>query len=70
MARLTLEFGPEGDEILKKLAAEASTTKVDVIRRALALYKYAIEETKGSKRRLSITEDNKVIKDILNIASK
>ncbi len=68
MARLTIEFPDEGDQILRRLAQQEHTTKREVIRRALALYNYVHEEgvRMGGERRLSITDkESKVVKDIL-----
>mgnify|MGYP001590634998 CR=1 FL=1 len=66
MAKLTLEFSGKTEKILQDLASEVGTTKVDIIRRALALYEYAVEETKQG-RRISVTKDDKIIKDVVNI---
>lgn len=66
MAKLTVEFNDRMNEMLQTLAAKEQTSKVDVIRRALALYKYVEEEAgKSDKRRLAITEDDKVIKEVV-----
>lgn len=66
MPRLTIEFNDQVNEILEDLADKDQTTKVDVIRRALALYKYVHKEAIEQKRKLSITDDeDKIIKDIV-----
>lgn len=66
MPKLTVEFNERWDAILQELAARDGTTKVDILRRALALYKYVEEElAKSEKRRLSISEDDKVLRDIV-----
>lgn len=66
MPKLTVEFNERINQMLEELAAKDETTKVDVIRRALALYKYVEEEVgKGDHRRLAIAEDEKVIKEIV-----
>lgn len=66
MPKLTLEFNDRMNKILQDLAVHDDTTKVEVLRRALALYKYVIDETeKGSDRGLGIIEDDKVIKEIV-----
>ena len=67
MAKLTVEFSDGMTKLLESLARKNGTTKVDVIRRALALYNYVDEEVLEKKgRKLSITEDdNKVIKDLI-----
>ncbi|MDP2935030.1 MAG: hypothetical protein Q8O86_00910 [Dehalococcoidia bacterium] len=66
MAKLTVEFNDRMNQMLEDLAAKDKTTKVSVIRRALALYKFVEEEVKDKdKRRLAITEGEKVIKEIV-----
>ena len=64
--KLTLEFNDAMNEILRQLADKEDTTKVDIIRRALALYKYVEEEVKkDNRRKLAITEDDRVLKEII-----
>jgi hypothetical protein len=63
MPKLTVEFNDKMNDILEQLAEEKGTTKVDVLRRAVALYKYLDTEQKDGK--VSITQDNKIIKDIV-----
>ncbi len=66
MPKLTVEFNERINQMLEELAAKDETTKVAVIRRALALYKYVEEEVgKDERRRLAITEDDKVVKEIV-----
>jgi len=66
MPKLTIEFNDRLNEMLEQLAAKEDTTKVDIIRRALALFKYVEEEVgAGDKRKLAIAEDDKVVKEIV-----
>lgn len=66
MPKLTLEFNERMNEMLAQLAAKEETTKVDIIRRALALLKYVEEEVGANdKRRLTIAEDDRIIKEIV-----
>lgn len=66
MPKLTVEFSERMNEMLEGLAAKEETTKVDIIRRALALYKYVEEEVgESDKRRVAITEDDRVLKEIV-----
>ncbi len=66
MPRMTIEFPDEGNEMLKDLAKKGQTTKVDVIRRALALYNYVQREVKDKDRKLLITgDDDETIKEIV-----
>ncbi|MGA7078636.1 MAG: hypothetical protein WBQ43_05600 [Terriglobales bacterium] len=63
MPKLTVEFNDKMNAILEQLAEEKGTTKVDVLRRAVALYKYLDAEQKDG--RVSITRDNTIVKDIV-----
>jgi len=66
MPRLTIEFPEQIAQILTDLAAKDHTTKVDVIRRALALYNYVHREAVDKKLKLSITDDrDEILKDIV-----
>ena len=69
MARLTIQFSEQMDELLEQLAKDKGINKSEVLRRALAIYKYADDETKDGEKRLSITssKDSKIIKDIINL---
>jgi hypothetical protein len=64
--KLTVEFNDKMNDILGQLAEQKGTTKVDVLRRAVALYNYLDSEQKaGENQRVSITQNNKVVKDIV-----
>lgn len=65
MPKLTIEFSDKMNEILNDLANEKETTKVDVLRRAVALYKYLDSEQKDETNKVSITRDGKAVKDIV-----
>ncbi len=66
MPKLTIEFNDRMNDVLEQLATKDDTSKVDIIRRALALYKYVDEEVGGNDRRkLAIAEDEKVLKEIV-----
>ena len=57
MTRYTMDVGPEFDEALSKLASDKSTTKAEIIRRAVASYAYLTEETKGNAK-VTVTDDS------------
>ena len=65
MPRITLEFTDELYRKLEDLARRDNISNVEVIRRALALYSYAQEEIAEGTRKLSITEQSKIIKNIV-----
>ncbi len=66
MPRITIEFPEQVDKILKELAEKGDTSKVDVIRRALALYNYVNKEVKEKNLKLTIAdEEDKILKEIV-----
>jgi predicted transcriptional regulator len=65
MPKLTIEFSDKMNQILEDLANEKETTKVDVLRRAVALYKYLDLEQKDQTNKVSITRGGKAVKDIV-----
>lgn len=66
MPKLTIQFGDEMDKLLKDLASEKHTTQTEIIRRALATYKYLNDELKDEDKRISVrTENKKTIKDVI-----
>ena len=66
MPKLTVEFNDKMSEILDQLANEKGTTKVDVLRRAVALYRYLdSEQNPEENKKVSITQGDKVVKDIV-----
>ena len=66
MARLTVQFPEKTSEILEKLSEDNQVSKTEVLRRALALYKYLDDEVrKGKGKKLTIAdEDDKILKEI------
>jgi predicted transcriptional regulator len=66
MPRITIEFPEQVDKILRELAQKGDTSKVDIIRRALALYNYVNKEVKEKDLKLTIAnEDDKIVKEIV-----
>ena len=67
MPKLTIQFGEEMNRLLKELSVKKGTTKSEIIRRSLAMYKYVDDETSDGTKRLSITsaKDDKVLKEIV-----
>ena len=65
MPKLTLELNDRINSMLQELADKEGTSKVDVIRSALALFKYVDQEVgKGPNRSLAIVEDGDILKEI------
>ena len=66
MPRITIEFPEQVDKILRELAEKGDTSKVDVIRRALALYNYVNKEVKEKNLKLTVAdEEDKILKEIV-----
>ena len=66
MPRITIEFPEQVDKILRELAEKGDTSKVDVIRRALALYNYVHKEVKEKDLKLAVAnEEDKILKEIV-----
>ena len=66
MPRMTIDFPKKSDKVLRDLAKKDETTKVDVLRRALAMYQYIHEETFEKKGKLIIQDkDGKTVKEIV-----
>jgi predicted transcriptional regulator len=66
MAKLTVEFNDKMNDTLEQLANEKGTTKVDVLRRAVALYKYLDSEQKEDEsKKVSITQNDTILKDVV-----
>lgn len=66
MAKLTVEFNDEMNRKLTEMAAKEGVSKVDILRRALALYDFVESEVDESqKRRLAIAQDGKVVVEIV-----
>ena len=57
------------NNMLKELAERKGTTKTEIIRRALAMYKRLDDETSDGDKRVSITsaKDARILKDIISI---
>jgi predicted transcriptional regulator len=66
MPRLTIEFPDKVNDILTELSEKDQTTKVDVLRRALALYDYIQKEVFQKEKQLSVRDkDGKVETNIV-----
>lgn len=55
--RVTFEVTPEVNELLESLANEAGTTKVDIMRRAIAVMKAASEQKRRGRGHIGFVED-------------
>ena len=67
MPRYTIDFDENFDKTLTELVKTSdATTKADVIRRAVATYSYLKKaQQAGKNARVAITEDDKVMKEIV-----
>jgi predicted transcriptional regulator len=63
MAKTTVEFSDNLTSVLSRLAGDLSTTKVDVIRSAMELYSFVVDEMKRSQGDVTlglVTDKNEV----------
>jgi hypothetical protein len=66
MARFTIDTDQQFDQNLNDLVNMTGGTKADVIRKALATYKYLKTEDQQPQNKVSITNaDNQVVKDVI-----
>lgn len=66
MARFTIDTDQQFDQNLTDLVNMTGGTKADVLRRALATYKYLKTEDQQPENKVSITnKDNVVVKDVV-----
>jgi predicted transcriptional regulator len=66
MAKLTVEFNDQVDRLLNDLSQKKGLSKVDVLRRAIALYSYVEKEAASDPdKRLTITKDGQRVTDIV-----
>jgi hypothetical protein len=66
MARFTVDTDQQFDQNLNQLMEITGGTKADVIRRALATYKYLKTDNQTVQNKVSVTDaQGKVIKDVI-----
>jgi hypothetical protein len=66
MARFTIDTDQQFDQNLNDLVNMTGGTKADVLRKALATYKYLKTEGQQPQNKVSITNaDNQVVKDVI-----
>lgn len=65
MARFTIDTDQQFDQNLSELVNLTGGTKADVIRRALATYKYLKNEDQDPESKVSITKNGAVVKDVI-----
>jgi hypothetical protein len=66
MARFTIDTDQQFDQNLTDLVNMTGGTKADVLRKALATYKYLKTEDQQPQNKVSITnKDNVVVKDVI-----
>jgi hypothetical protein len=65
MARFTIDTDQQFDQNLNDLVNLTGGTKADVLRKALATYKYLKTEDQDPQSKVSITKDGTVVKDVI-----
>jgi hypothetical protein len=65
MARFTIDTDQQFDQNLNDLVKMTGGTKADVLRKALATYKYLKSEDQDPQSKVSITKEGTVVKDVI-----
>lgn len=66
MARFTIDTDDQFDQNLAELVNLTGGTKADVLRKAVATYKYLKKEDQHPDNKVSITnKDNTIVKDVI-----
>jgi len=65
MARFTIDTDQQFVQNLSELVNLTGGTKADVLRKALATYKYLKTEDQNPETKVSITKDGSVLKDVI-----
>jgi len=65
MARFTIDTDQQFDQNLNDLVNLTGGTKADVLRKALATYKYLKTEDQDPQAKVSITKNGAVVKDVI-----
>ena len=68
MAKMSVEFNDQVTDMLEELARREGRTKVEILRRALGIYKYLDDEVRQDQehgRKVAITDkDHRVLTEI------
>lgn len=67
MVSMRLDMSPSSNAMLEELADEKYTTKADILRRALALYKVATDAARDNKGVGIFNEKREVVSDFINL---
>jgi hypothetical protein len=65
VARFTIDTDQQFDQNLAELVKLTGGTKADVLRKALATYKYLKTEDQQPENKVSITKNNVIVKDVI-----
>jgi predicted transcriptional regulator len=66
MSRYTIDLDDDFDRKLTELQAQTgSSSKADVIRKAVASYDYLKRQVADQDKTVSITRDNEILKDVV-----
>ena len=69
MSKMTVDFNEEVTEMLNDLAKKEGRTKVEILRRAIAIYSYLDDEVRKGKeegRQVAVTDkDKNILKEIV-----
>ncbi len=62
---MNVEFNDKMTQVLETLAEAHDTSKVEILRRAIAVYNFLENETTTGNRKVVIAEGDRIIKEIV-----
>lgn len=67
MIKLSLNFSTETNQILEQMSEESHVSKSDILRRSIALMKYALDAKKEGKKLGKINENGEVVSELIGL---
>ena len=67
MVRMSLHISPELNDELEHMSEEAHASKSDILRKAIALMKVALETKKSGKKLAVVNENKELVSEIIGL---
>ncbi len=67
MVKMSLHISPELNEELENMSEQAHASKSDILRKAIALMKVALETKKSGKRLAVLNERRELVNEIIGL---
>jgi hypothetical protein len=65
--RLSLDLSPKTNAVLERLAGDVGVSKADVLRRSIALMKFAVEAKNQNRRLGAVDKDGNLVTEIVGL---